>query len=945
MSALTSQSGGMLTTLVEAQRGMSDAEAKNFLINNIVPDLSEAPDQDNSLEFEFDNPNEQVISESAAEEMLSTSRMTASSAFLSDNSHHSDELSNDANISTKTVQNSTNHASLEHPQAHENGESDSSLTDDFNVEDLDSQNLTADSGDHTTDGMIALIPDVTSQKKITVDGGELPIDLHLTLGYFPNIHLLPIELKKAIIDCVANYAVNMPSVIGDAFAVNMFNPTGDNPCVVLGVSGEQLQHVHDIIMEDVEHLFSTFGITMPIQHKPWIPHVTLIYTDDADLSYFTDMTGPITFDRLRLSWGNDNYDMTINVSPLESSSVDYDDDDNDINLETSDVMKPAMETFKERDVNQPGKSGHDLRNYWVHGEGAAKISWGTEGSFKRCVGYLGEHVKNPEGLCAEYHHAATGEWPRGGVPSAGSTEHFEADMLYDDTMPHSNVSDETKKMASWSGVLTVEGIESGDGRMFAGNALVWDEPPLPLMWQKETSHGGDNDTSVRVGSIDKIWREPDVSGRADVFFIHGSGTIDLGSEDGCEVHRRMKEKYMRGNSVDVDSVRDADVQFVYPQPIQRDGASTDITQQVTNAFAQPEVTIFTRGRIRATTLVEIPAFTEARLSLVDESATIASTDINIEITNDETSIVDTNETLMNAIVAATSVIEISDTPPREWFNEPTDVEATGALTVTSDGRVYGYVAPAKVRHRSYHDRDQYVPMKKVDYTRFMGGQTIVSDGGRVSTGNITMDCGHATTSVNLSGKQAADHYDNTCSIVATVCVGENKHGVWMAGALLPDVSPEQVRRVMACRLSGDWRPHLDRPGWREFVAALLVPVPGFPMARTSPSMSLVDGQLTASSIPVNFVVASVDDDADVDTNTNNDDVDQNTENMIPDVTSRDKALAARERVRSIRVQRVNEIRNQLTSSITTRTEDATTLDKIDKINKINALRARLNKGA
>lgn len=65
---------------------------------------------------------------------------------------------------------------------------------------------------------------------------------------------------------------------------------------------------------------------------------------------------------------------------------------------------------KERDVNAPG-SGHNLRNYWVRGEGAVKIGWGTDGSFARCVALLGEHVKNPQGLCAEYHKAATGEWP------------------------------------------------------------------------------------------------------------------------------------------------------------------------------------------------------------------------------------------------------------------------------------------------------------------------------------------------------------------------------------------------------------------------------------------------------------------------------------------------------------------------------------------------------
>lgn len=59
------------------------------------------------------------------------------------------------------------------------------------------------------------------------------------------------------------------------------------------------------------------------------------------------------------------------------------------------------------------EAGNDrkLRAYWVHGEGAAKIVWDTDGDFTRCVAELGKHVTDPEGLCAEYHKAATGKWP------------------------------------------------------------------------------------------------------------------------------------------------------------------------------------------------------------------------------------------------------------------------------------------------------------------------------------------------------------------------------------------------------------------------------------------------------------------------------------------------------------------------------------------------------
>jgi phage head maturation protease len=52
-----------------------------------------------------------------------------------------------------------------------------------------------------------------------------------------------------------------------------------------------------------------------------------------------------------------------------------------------------------------------LHEYWVHGEGAAKIQWGQPGDFDRCVAELGKHIDGAAGYCNLAHHAATGMWP------------------------------------------------------------------------------------------------------------------------------------------------------------------------------------------------------------------------------------------------------------------------------------------------------------------------------------------------------------------------------------------------------------------------------------------------------------------------------------------------------------------------------------------------------
>src|SRR6266568_8853904 len=57
------------------------------------------------------------------------------------------------------------------------------------------------------------------------------------------------------------------------------------------------------------------------------------------------------------------------------------------------------------------KGTERLHEYWVRGPGAAKIRWGEGGDFDRCVEHLGKFIKDPQGYCANAHHAALGIWP------------------------------------------------------------------------------------------------------------------------------------------------------------------------------------------------------------------------------------------------------------------------------------------------------------------------------------------------------------------------------------------------------------------------------------------------------------------------------------------------------------------------------------------------------
>lgn len=414
-----------------------------------------------------------------------------------------------------------------------------------------------------------------------------------------------------------------------------------------------------------------------------------------------------------------------------------------------------------------------------------------------------------------------------------------------DIRDYDSTTVEIPSYASWEGVLTLEGVESGDGRLFALGSLDWDTPPIPLMYQP-ANIGGHNG-SVLVGQITNVARKSNQ--------LYGWGIIDLkarynGEEIGKEVYRLMSEEFLNGVSVDVDKVKDADVEQIFGTAV---GEKTQ--------FGKPVMTIFHRGRVRGATLVAFPAFTEAKVYLTGDVLTASA--VGLILTSADLSAEDLDADCGCALPAAESAhtdasngvitasghtITIPDLPKAEWFNEPTDVALSGAFTITDQGRVYGLLAPANTTHRAVKTK---VPVHNVDYSRFMGRETIVEGGGRVVTGVITMNCGHAPTQNYGTLENRIDHYDNSCSVVADVRIGHTADGsVWIAGALKHFVSAEQVSTMMSCTLSGDWQPHPDRPGVREFIAALLVPVPGFPMARTAASVVYEDGTLTASAVPV-----------------------------------------------------------------------------------------------
>jgi hypothetical protein len=177
-------------------------------------------------------------------------------------------------------------------------------------------------------------------------------------------------------------------------------------------------------------------------------------------------------------------------------------------------------------------------------------------------------------------------------------------------------------------------------------------------------------------------------------------------------------------------------------------------------------------------------------------------------------------------------------PPSHWFQNP-NFGKLEPLTVTADGQVRGHIASWREDHIGMAGRVK-APHSKSGYAFFATGALETAEGTMVNVGQITLTGGHAPLEASVS--EAVRHYDDTNSAFCDVAVGEDRYGIWVAGALRPTIDDHQLRAIRASSVSGDWRPI---NGSLEMVAVCAVNVPGFPIPRAR----------VASGVPIAMVAA------------------------------------------------------------------------------------------
>ena len=390
----------------------------------------------------------------------------------------------------------------------------------------------------------------------------------------------------------------------------------------------------------------------------------------------------------------------------------------------------------------------------------------------------------------------------------------------------------------WEGVIAREGEMTGDGRLIEDGALRWDDLPIPL--RVAFKDVGGHDGAEVCGRIETVERREGGD-------IYATGTFDLGSAVGAEAFRQVSGQMSNGVSIDTDDVTFrimAKADMPEADVADSGNASDDEPDpegrvKVAAMSSSDELTVIESARLRAATLVAVPAFATARVYAAGQAPAKSVEDSEPEGTVEASAepVAPSRDSLTAAAIPTA--------PPEAWFKDPALTGPT-ALVVEDDGRVYGHIAAWGTCHIGQIGKCVEPPTSPSNYAYFRTGALRTAEGTSVAVGHLTMGTGHAGP--RDSANAAAEHYDNTGTVFADVAAGEDAYGIWVAGSLRPGISAEQVRVARSAPISGDWR---TIRGSLELVGALAVNVPGFPVPR--PQGLLASGEV--KSLQASGVVA------------------------------------------------------------------------------------------
>jgi hypothetical protein len=383
-------------------------------------------------------------------------------------------------------------------------------------------------------------------------------------------------------------------------------------------------------------------------------------------------------------------------------------------------------------------------------------------------------------------------------------------------------------------MLAPIGPSTGDGRRFAEGGIHLADVPFPLEWAR--SREGGHDGAVPVGAVqqaailtvDEALTQGYVSADAAKYLDPTTTAVWAKGEMFDDANReempRMAEDVAEamhlmgagtlGPSVDLDSFEGSPVMA---------GTDVPVTWEMVEEYQvehgeEPKLELLiTEGRVRAATLVSIPAFAET------------SRPLELIVPEQEPIPADGGQGgSVAALIASTAT---AARPDVDAFTLPALDRPTPITWDWDTGRVYGHIATWQTCHVGYADVCVTAPRDASGgYAAFNRFPVDTADGGTVWAGRITVGGRHA--GLDLTASSAMATYD-TKTVAAHVRAYEDEFGIVVAGVIeLAEDAPE--RAVLERRkVSGDWRETPDGLSLLEVLALSPGPrahaEPGFPV--------------------------------------------------------------------------------------------------------------------
>ncbi|MEV5930927.1 phage minor head protein [Streptomyces cellulosae] len=712
-------------------------------------------------------------------------------------------------------------------------------------------------------GMVALLPSPEDAERLALDGGQPVEDIHCTLFFLgEEAGQWSDEQRAGFTEALRAALAELPGPIqAHATGAAHWNTDTDNPSWVWTISdhrdrADDAPTIGDARQAVTAALENTDHPDLPRQHSPWTAHTCAAFTAEQwPYEPMTERVGPVTFDRLRVAFGDDHTDVPLGPQQEEEPMPED---------ELQAAASPTVRTWTTPDDTAIAFENEETGDGRIFVKGAVK--WDRR---PMPLQYADEMLMGHQGAqlagAIKKVKREGGRITASGVLYRTQSAGLDAEVLLDEDDPVLGISVDlddvdiqivdktlTEEDADWlfaSAKLpqaSVMRMEDGSVMLSASTRAEWTASDGAFSrsrydLQVITGPGGVltaaavRDAFAGAGVLTAAAGDPDST---DGLVLH--------EQKAGELLMRITRARLRGATlVAMPAFKNA--RIVLDPPAEEETAAAvpvitaagDTRERVVTYVCTSPAAVGARDVSRALGIAMSTARGHLNAAAKDGRIVRLAPGLfcgpsSMPEGHEETAVEPVTAAAgggpdLDDELTASFWREMQDLPPMpaEWFREPTAEELPpGSEGVhVAGGRIYGWVAQSGVPHAGYPGKNLTIDKlakQGLDLTHFLRSRFALDDGSVVKCGVITMNVGHHRDGAEC--ETDACLFDDTRTVAGIVTVGMSEGGMWFAGAANPKMSDWDRSVFKGCQPSYHLRQ--GPSGKWELRAVLSVPTPG-----------------------------------------------------------------------------------------------------------------------